>query len=82
MSKLTTITSYIIPPDTPGFIRVTSGQLNRLIAANLVKQIGTTKAPSDEYEPIMGLPEVQVKRPVYGVPDGGRVAMFRCYLID
>ena len=79
MSKQITTLSYIIPPDTPDFIRVTENQLSRLIKHGLVKQIGT-RCVGKDCEPVLAVLE---KDSIYGVADSRRRASwFRCYLVD
>lgn len=75
----TTDMSYIILPDTPGFITVTESQLDKLIKANLLKQIGTF-FDGRNYSLVRSL--VQPPRDQYGRRAARGIQMYRCYLVD
>ncbi len=72
-------TSYIILPDTPGYIVVTQSQLDKLIAANLVKQIGT--AYDGTRSSVLRSVE-EPARDAYGRRVARSSTTYRCYLVD
>ncbi len=71
--------SYIITPDTPGYITVTQSQLDKLIAANLLKQIGTS-CDGRNYSTVRGL--VEPARDQFGRRVARPSSSYRCWLVD